>query len=219
VTNPTSGTLGARVAKGVGCAGLVVLGVVALFIGGFYVQMLGGPEAIWLNSLPAPDQDKAEVVRARSDARELARSGLASLDKSRILVPGAEVYSATCERGQNNWKVHEGYLHTCDVTSGRFYGLRGDFPSVARALHSELVAAGWTREYDDGLPGLADQYETGHDEYSTPSPGTTPGPITFEDWTWDTSYTHGEQRVHFEFANRLTRDFPQPGLRAGAGSL
>ena len=186
---------------------LVVFGIPVIALGYLYVSISGGPEAIWLNSLPAPDQHKPEVVQARADARAALRPSLDVLDRSTVLDAGPESYAANCERGQNNYKVHEGYKHVCAVTVGRFYGWHGDFPAMARALHAELVADGWEPDFGDGLSGLADQYETGLNPYETPTPGVTPPPIDFG-WSWSAYYTRDEGRTSLRlgFANEHTTD-------------
>lgn len=189
----------------------VLLSIVALpvlGILGFLLEMAGGPQAIWLNSLPAPEQNTPEVVQRRADARAAIEPALDGLDNSVVLTQGPETFAANCVRGQNNWMVHEGYKHVCSVTVGRFYGWSGDFPTLARRLHSELVADGWELGYDGGLPALADQYETGLGRYETPSPGVSPSPIGFG-WLWDTSYSKQDGRltVRLDFANAHTSDF------------
>lgn len=174
-------------------------------VGFIWVSVEGGTEAIWLNSLPAPDQDKPEVVQKRAAARSTAEAGLATLEHTSALTKGPRSYSAACERGQNNWKVHEGYRHSCDVSVAGFYGWAGGFPEMARSLHQELVADGWTADDFDSLASAAEQYETGTNRYSTPTPGVSPAPIDFED-TWFANYEKGDHHLSLTFANTYTTD-------------
>ncbi|MCA0295894.1 MAG: hypothetical protein LCH96_11410 [Actinobacteria bacterium] len=185
----------------------VVVIVPVLAVGAFWVSWQGGPEAIWLNAQPAPDQDKPSVVEARQKARDHTRAELESAFGAASVVPGRETYAAQCRRGQNNWKVHEGYVHTCTVTSGRFYGLRGDFPAAAKKLHAELGKTGWEPWLDDGLPGIAKQYKAGYPPYETPTPGAPSSPVDFEQFGWDTSYGDDDKRIQLRFANKYTDDF------------
>ena len=188
---------------------IVMLGLVfALMVsavGYVWVSVEGGPEAIWLNSLPAPDQDKPEVVQKRAAARSTAEAALATLEHTSWLTKGPRSYSAACERGQNNWKMHQGYQHTCDVSVAGFYGWTGGFPEMARRLHQELVADGWTTNDYNSLTSAAEQYETGTNRYSRPTPGVSPGPIDFEDG-WSAGYEKGDHSLSLRFADTHTTD-------------
>jgi hypothetical protein len=182
---------------------VVLVGVPLAGIGLLYVSFQGGFESMALNHEPAPDQDKPEVVQKRAEARAKAESALADLNKSTVIAAGPASYSAHCERGQNNYKVHEGYRHDCSVTAAHFYTWKGGFPQFARGLDAELLAAGWEFDkYEGGLPQLAEQYEAGRNPYQDPTPGV---PVVLDfSRGWSTCYEKGEQRVCLQFADRNT---------------
>ncbi|MGC3995856.1 MAG: hypothetical protein QM779_17350 [Propionicimonas sp.] len=186
----------------------LVLGLAVLAVVGLVVAVEGGPGAIWLNIQPAPNQYTPALVQQRADARAAIRPALEVLDSSALLDPGPETAAAGCTRGQNNFKVHEGYKHVCTVTLGRFYGWDGCFEELARRLHAEFLAAGWHPDYDGGLPDLADQYATGHSRYESSTPGVSPSPIGFG-LLWGTNYTNRDETltVRLDFANSYTNDF------------
>ncbi|MBK8460434.1 MAG: hypothetical protein IPL43_09865 [Micropruina sp.] len=161
----------------------------------FFIWANGGIYSI----LPAPDQDKPEVVADRAVARAKAAAALGDLQGSTVLSLGPTSSSAGCLRGQNNMKVQTGYLHECHVTAAQFYGWTGTFPSMARVLHKELTASGWkVAEYEDGLPRLADQYETGRNPNRGPG---APVVIDFYQVAWQSCYTMGDDRMCFRFVD------------------
>jgi hypothetical protein len=190
---------------------LIMVGVPLAGIGLIYVAFQGGSETMALNHEPAPDQDKPEVVQKRAQARATAEAALVDLNSSQVITAGPASYSAHCERGQNNWKVHEGSRHDCSVTAAHFYTWTGTFPQFARQLNAELVAKGWTFDkYDGGLPQLAVQYEAGRNPYQNPTPGV-PVVLDFSQ-SWSTCYEKGkQQRVCLEFADRNTDLAKQAG--------
>jgi hypothetical protein len=184
-------------------AAVVLVGVPLAGVGLIYVAFQGGFESMALNHEPAPDQDKPEVVKKRAEARAKAESALGDLNASKVITAGPASYSAHCERGQNNWKVHEGSRHDCSVTAARFYTWTGPFPRFARQLDAELLADGWTFDkYQGGLPQLAEQYEAGRNPHQNPTPGV-PVVLDFSE-SWGACYEKGEQRICFEFADRNT---------------
>jgi hypothetical protein len=187
----------------IGVVLLVVLGIPFTGVAMLYVAFEGGTESVVLNHLPAPDQDKPEVVAKRAEARAFAESALADLNRSTVVAQGPASYSAYCERGQNNYKVHEGYSHQCYVSAAHFYTWTGSFASMARNLDKELRAAGWEfSTYEGGLPHLADQYQAGRNPYQDPTPGV---PVVLDFAAgWSTCYDKGDQTVCFSFADRNT---------------
>ncbi|MBK8460435.1 MAG: hypothetical protein IPL43_09870 [Micropruina sp.] len=159
---------------------------------------------IW-NHLPAPDQDKPEVIAKRAVARAKAAAPLEDLTGSKVLSRGPVSYSAYCVRGENNFKRQEGYRHDCYAAAAQFHSWSGPFPAMARALHKELREAGWkSRKYLESLPDLAAQYESGRNPYDDkPTPGV-PVVLDFSEMGWSSCYDKGESHICFEFADRNT---------------
>lgn len=190
----------------VGVAALVGL-VLSLPIAGLaylYVSLEGGWQAMEWNRSMAPDQDTPQVIAQRAEARSKAESSLGDLNGSSVLSQGPASYSAYCERGQNNWKVHQGYRHGCYVVAAHFYGWNGSFPDMARALDEELQQEGWQPDfYGGGLPRLADQYVQSKALPENRTPGALV-PSDFSNGWWDTCYAKGERHVCFQFADRDT---------------
>lgn len=181
----------------------VLIGVPAAGMAFLYVGFEGGLQSVAWNHSSAPDQDKPEVVAQRVQARSKAEAALSDLNRSKVLSQGPASYSAFCRRGQNNFKVHEGYSHECYVVAAHFYSWTGGFPAMARALDEELRQDGWQLDkYEGGLPHLADQFEAGRNPYQNPTPGV---PVVLDfSRSWSTCYEKGEAHVCFKFADRNT---------------
>jgi len=192
-----------------GVVGIVLLIVLLLSlpvasVAYLYVGLEGGWQVMEWNRSPAPDQDTPEVVAKRAEARSRAEAGLRDLSHSKVLASGPMSYSAYCERGQNNYKVHQGYRHDCYVVAAQFYSWKGTFPAMARALDQELQQAGWQSEYQGGgLLRLADDYQ----QSKARPEDRTPGPLVSSDFSeiwWHTCYDKGERHICFQFADRDT---------------
>lgn len=72
--------------------------------------------------------------------------------------------------------------------------------------HKELKASGWkVAKYEDGLPRLADQYETGRNPDQEATPGG-PVVIDFHQFGWQSCYDSSDNRMCFRFVDRNSRE-------------
>jgi hypothetical protein len=87
-----------------------------------------------------------------------------ALDSAVAAVGGKIVARASeddCYRGQNNYKVHDGYDHRCTIRRAVVAGFDGDFRQRIRVLDRRLFAAGWGCYRDpcpETLSGNVDEY-------------------------------------------------------------
>ena len=110
---------------------------------------------------PPPDPLAPEVVDARVVATKAADAALA--DAAAAL--GGRVVARTsadaCYRGQNNYKVHDGYDHRCTLRRAVVVAFDGDFRKRIALFDERLFAAGWGCYGDpcpETLSGLVEEY-------------------------------------------------------------
>jgi hypothetical protein len=105
--------------------------------------VLSGCLGLGEDSGPPPDPTAPDVVAARKDATARAD---AALDEAVEALGGRVVGRArsdSCYRGQNNYKVHEGYDHRCTVRRAAAVAFPGDFRRRIARFDRRLFGAGW----------------------------------------------------------------------------
>ncbi len=132
----------------------IVICVLALF-GVLWWNLEGGWDGI---RRPAQADDRA-VVRARADVREPLRATTAETDGALRATLGEPVTGTvdSCEPGQNNWKVHDGYTLRCTAGHVLLYTAAPQTPLdtvVAQTRH--LADAGWRPEPEFDLEVYGD---------------------------------------------------------------
>ena len=131
---------------------LLVLCLPASACGG----LLGGED-----NGPPPDPLAVPIREARAVATEAADEaleGAVAAVGGRVVARGSE---DDCYRGQNNYKVHDGYDHRCTIRRAVVAGFDGDFRRRIRLLDRHLFAAGWGCYRDpcpETLAGNVDAY-------------------------------------------------------------
>jgi hypothetical protein len=103
----------------------------------------GGIGNIIRNAKPAPNVDGRRITRARLTATEEIEAVLAFLDARTPFTSYATSTDDRCYKGENDWKISEGYAHRCTVRITRFYGISGDFRAHTIGLEDLLASSGW----------------------------------------------------------------------------
>lgn len=103
----------------------------------------GGVGNIIRNLKPAPDVERRTITRKRLRATEEAEAALAVLDAGTQFTSYATSTDDRCYKGENDWKIKEGYAHRCTVRMTRFYGMNGDFRAHMLGLEDLLASGGW----------------------------------------------------------------------------
>jgi hypothetical protein len=92
---------------------------------------------------PPPDPDAEDVAAARKDATARADVELGRAVEAlggKLVGTGSD---DACYRGQNNWKVHDGYDHRCTVRRVAAVTFDGDFRRRIAGFDKRLFADGW----------------------------------------------------------------------------
>jgi hypothetical protein len=103
----------------------------------------GGVGNIIRNARPAPDPHGPRITRARMKATEEIEAALTAIDSQAGFTSYATSTDDRCYKGENNWKIKDGYAHRCTVRMTRFYGLNGDFRAHVLGLEDSLASSGW----------------------------------------------------------------------------
>ncbi|MDO5068201.1 MAG: hypothetical protein Q4D96_13045 [Propionibacteriaceae bacterium] len=115
--------------------GVLVLGLFLAPLGYTAWQFGGG----WDGMRPEADPMSPPVVAAREEAVAALPAQQDELDALITPITGAPLARGTldgCTRGQNSWKIHDGYTLSCATTAVTVY----PWPSDAAAFH-KLTAA------------------------------------------------------------------------------
>ncbi len=122
-------------------SGLVLLALLAIL-----ALLAWGLAGGWDGLRPQASSDDRRVVGARRAAGgeldDLLASTAAAMGGGQVL---ASVRYDRCEKGQNNWKVHDGYTLRCELTEAAVR--RADDAQVtatAARFDAALRAAGWS---------------------------------------------------------------------------
>lgn len=142
----------------------------------FYVSMSGGPTAVLLNSLPAPNAQSSEVKEARDNTKLTINKDFTALEQIIGLQPVDSSYQDSCDKGTNNAKIQNGYAYRCVYRSTRFYGTEQSNSDINRiikstdwapeSLEDDLNLISWKRYHKDSYTLEIGHYETTHDTSS-----------------------------------------------------
>src|SRR6266542_5365527 len=129
----------------------------------FMVSLSGGLQGILLNAKSAPDPQSSSLVAKRATATSAINDAFIELDKITGLTSYATSTHDSCYKGQNNWKVKDGYAYRCTYRATNFYGFNGDFRQRMIDFEQQITASGWKPEDEDSpLRQIMTDY---YDEY------------------------------------------------------
>ncbi len=118
--------------------------VVILTLAGCATLLLSGGAGNAIRNLkPAPNVEGRTIARKRLRATKELEAALAALDSGTGFTSYATSTDDRCYKGENNWKIKDGYAHRCTVRMTRFYGLSGDFWAHMLGLEHLLASDGW----------------------------------------------------------------------------
>ena len=103
----------------------------------------GGAGNIVRNLKPAPDVNGPSITHKRVKATGEIKAALAVVDAGAGFTSYATSTDDRCYKGENDWKIKEGYAHRCTVRETRFYGMSGDFRANMLGLEDLLASGGW----------------------------------------------------------------------------
>jgi hypothetical protein len=133
-----------RTGKKVALAIVAFAAVVTLTLTGCAALLFsGGAGNVIRNLKPAPDVESRTITRKRLRATEAVEAALATLDAGTGFTSYATSTDDRCYKGENDWKIKEGYAHRCTVRITRFHGMSGDFRANMLGLEHLLEADGW----------------------------------------------------------------------------
>lgn len=139
----------------------VALLIVVIVVGAFIWSFSGGWDGIRREAQPSDRR----VIEGRAAVQEPLAADTAQLEKGLTALFGSPIAHGSadgCERGQNNWKIHDGYTLKCDAARVLVYELHSSSPDAAAAGITACVeSAGWTAGQYGGL-----KLETGADSGS-----------------------------------------------------
>jgi hypothetical protein len=132
-----------RATKKVAIAIVTLAAVATLTLSGCTLLFSGGAGNIVRNLKPAPDAEGRTITRKRLRATEEVEAALAVVDAGTGFTSYATSTDDRCYKGENDWKITEGYAHRCTVRMTRFYGMSGDFRAHMLGLEDLLASGGW----------------------------------------------------------------------------
>jgi hypothetical protein len=134
---------------------LIILGVIIavplLAYGGFVVMLNGGIANTIRNLKQEPDMERTSIKSARDKLSGDIESALGFIGEKNDFVIFATGKDDRCYKGQNNYKVTQGYAHRCTLRLTRYYGFDGDFRQRMLDFEQSLLSLGWK----NGLSGDA----------------------------------------------------------------
>jgi hypothetical protein len=107
------------------------------------ILMSGGVGNTIKNTKPAPDIHSSKLVAKRMATQKTIEANLDALEISDGPAKYATSTHDRCYKGQNNYKVQDGYAYRCTFHVTRYYGMNGDFRAQMMAYEKLLRANGW----------------------------------------------------------------------------
>lgn len=128
------------------------------------VSFSGGIDGIISDLKSAPDPKSRSVTERRKIVKADIKSEFDQLGVSFLHAQTADSVYDNCYKGQNNYKVKEGYAHKCDYRVTRYYGFNGDFREKMLTLEQDLFNLDWKTTGDKNQ--LSYYIFNYYDEYS-----------------------------------------------------
>lgn len=125
----------------VACAGVVVW-----FPASAYWYLQGGWDGVRAPFVVAPREDDPSMQSRRAATREQLANDLAQALPAGDFASGESIDDESCYEGQNNYKVHSGYVWRCSIWGARFYAFDGDPVSQVSPVEARLSGQGWTTD-------------------------------------------------------------------------
>ncbi|PSH70225.1 hypothetical protein CU102_03815 [Phyllobacterium brassicacearum] len=191
-------------------AAIVAVGaLVAIALIGYmalYASLSGGLTGILINLRSAPDPQSPSLIARRDTAKQSMRSSLSELPAAADFLREDSVYEIDqCRKGQNNWKVRDGYAYQCTQGMTAIYGFDGDFRQHAEKLDKTMRRIGW-QPPTYGL-SVSDMLREYYDRYYgplKPPPANFPDGYLVSDLPTPSGYMRDRAKLDVRFAERAT---------------
>lgn len=195
---------------------LIVFGICILLYLVAYLLILvsfsGGVGNVAREFKPAPNATSKSLTNASSAAADQINTSFRKLESGTALTPLATGSHDSCYKGQNNYKVQEGYTYKCTYRQTRFYGFNGDFKATMLDYDKKVLAIGWQQPPNSfGMQKVISNY---YDQYygpSKPKPSSFPTQYLVSDLPSPSPYKNSDQRLGFVFAEKTTTDLFELG--------
>lgn len=183
--------------------------IVAIPILGYFLLVIGfsgGIDGVISNVKPAPNPENFSIIAKRNVAKDSISKSFIELEHKMGFTNYATSSHDRCYKGQNNWKVKDGYAHRCDYRITKYYGFSGDFRQEMLGFDQKLLSIGWSHT-DNGLT-MSKMFVNYYDVNYGPDKSR---PRNFPEGYLVSSlptpgYRKDNQRMELEFAERDTKD-------------
>ena len=147
--------------------GLAIIAGPLLLVLFFLLQFSGGISGITSSLKSAPNPESVGIVKKREESKASINSAFSTLEESSGLTSYGASSHDHCYKGQNNWKVHDGYAYRCTYRVTRFYGFNQDFRTKMLDFEQMLVGSDWKPTNGPDLPIkeiMQDYYDKYYDD-------------------------------------------------------
>ena len=137
--------------------GTIIIFVLAvlLFV---YAISSGGIDGIISSRKLPPNPESQRIVAKRNSAQTAISDSLNALEREADFTYHATSTHDRCYKGQNNWKVKDGYAHRCDYRVTKFFGFNTDFRQTMIDFDKTLIALGWSAQAVSSIPTMITEY-------------------------------------------------------------
>jgi hypothetical protein len=126
-----------------------IVAVPFLAYGAFILLLNGGIANTIRNLKPEPIMERASIKSARDELTGNIDSALHLIGANNEFIAFATAKDDRCYKGQNNYKVTQGYAHRCTLRLTRYYGFDGDFRQMMLDFEKTLLKLGWKAGLSD----------------------------------------------------------------------
>lgn len=168
-----------------------------------YLSFSGGVSGIILNMKTEPDANSAKITTKREEVKDTIDGAFRFTDSL-----GFKLYATSthdkCYKGQNNWKVHNGYAYRCDYRITKYYGFDGEFKPQMQTFDQTIKLASWEEVGSSMENVLTNYYDKYYGDEKTP-------PYNFREGYFVSSmpmpgYEKDGMRVELRLAEKRTTD-------------
>ncbi len=105
--------------------------------------LYGGLGNLAKNLKSMPNPKSKEVSLPREKIRSEIKDEFSAVEQETGLTNSGSEFLDECYKGQNNWKVHQGFAHRCSYRITQYYGFNPDFKIQMLNYFKNLAFLGW----------------------------------------------------------------------------
>lgn len=188
---------------GVGAIFLLVLGFIWIF-----VSINGGVQGTISNLKPPPNLKSAALIKQKESS---IKDIYASFEEFKQLNELHEYSTSShdyCYKGQNNWKVQDGYGYRCTYRITKLYGFNNDFRKEMLNFAEKITTSGWKSPYDSIEEIISNYYDKYYGK-NTRNLHDHAQYLISDLPTPTTGFLRGKQILEIEYAEKATTDLFQ----------